>query len=100
MRYTEYNIDALVQIFDGPAAWFFIFVPKDTSLDIKKGFGDRSRGWGSLPVEVTVGETIWRTSIFYDRKEEKFMLPLKASVRKAENIIEGKRITISIEIII
>lgn len=100
MKYKEYKFDAVVQVFKGPAAWFYVYIPLDMSLDIKKGFGDRSRGWGSLPVEVNIGETTWKTSIFYDRKEEKYMLPLKASVRKAENIIEGKRITILIKIVI
>jgi hypothetical protein len=56
------------------------------------------RGWGSLPVEVTVGKTTWRTSIFPDKKAGAYLFPLKASVRKKEGISEGDMITLVLEI--
>ena len=49
----------------------------------------RRAGWGSVKVAVCVGETSWRTSAF-PAKDEGWMVPIKASVRKAEGLIEGE----------
>jgi hypothetical protein len=68
------------------ASWHFLTVPKDMSASIKKTFGEQSKGWGSIPVKVTVGKTTWNTSIFPDRQRMAYLLPLKASVRKKEDI--------------
>ncbi len=55
--------------------------------------GDLTGGWGSIPVQVTSGETTWTTSIFWT-KEGSYILPLKQSVRKAEHIKEGGHVEI------
>lgn len=61
-------------------------------------FGKNARGWGSLPVVVTLGKTSWKTSIFPDKREGAYLLPLKADVRKKEGIFKGDIITFYIEI--
>ena len=68
------------------AGWFFITLPKKQSAEIKKHFGTMKRGWGSLAVEVTIGSTSWKTSIFPDKKTASYLLPVKSDVRKKENI--------------
>jgi hypothetical protein len=73
----------------GNAAWHFVNVPKELSEKIKKKYGANARGWGSLPVEVTLGKSKWKTSIFPDKKSGTYLLPIKASVRKAEEVGHG-----------
>ena len=80
------------------AGWHFLSVPKKDSEDIKKRFGKKQRGWGSLPVVVTLGKTVWKTSIFPDKKSGSYLLPLKADVRKKEGIFSGDKVSFSIEI--
>lgn len=80
------------------AGWFFASVPKEETEDIQKHFGDLKRGWGSLSVNVTVGSTSWKTSIFPDKKSGEYLLPLKAEVRKKEGISENDMIKILLEI--
>jgi hypothetical protein len=94
----KYTITAIVWLYSGMAAWHFITLPKKESDEIKELFGEMKRGWGSLPVEVTVGKTTWRTSIFPDKKAGAYLFPLKASVRKKEGISEGDVITFVLEI--
>jgi hypothetical protein len=94
----KYTITAKVWLYSGMAAWHFITLPKKESDEIKELFGEMKRGWGSLPVEVTVGKTTWRTSIFPDKKAGAYLFPLKASVRKKEGISEGDMITLVLEI--
>lgn len=98
MTGKKYNITAKVWLYSGMSAWHFITLPKDTSNEIKELFGGLKRGWGSLPVEVTIGKTTWRTSIFPDKKRGAYLFPLKAQVRKKENIAEGDVVTLHLEI--
>ena len=51
-----------------------------------------------MPVVAQIGKTIWKTSIFFDNKLGAYIFPLKAEVRKKENISEDNTITFSIEI--
>ncbi len=55
-----------------------------------------ARGFGSLKVTATIGETSWRTSIFPSR-ETGWMLPVKAAVRKAEGLSEGDEVELILE---
>lgn len=78
--------------------WQFITIPKNHSKMISKTYSEMKRGWGSLPVMVTVGKTKWKTSIFPDKKTNTYLLPLKAEVRKKENINLGDTISLTLEI--
>jgi hypothetical protein len=99
MRHNNrYNMKARVWLYPGVAAWHFVTLPQKQSQEIKEIFGGMSRGWGSLPVVVTIGSTRWKTSIFPDKKADAYLLPLKASVRKEEKITEGDAIRFSVEI--
>lgn len=89
-----------VWIYPGDAPWHFVNVGKGISKEIKELFGEWSGGFGSLPVKVIVGKTTWKTSIFPDKKSGSYLLPLKASVRKKENIIADKTLSYSIEILV
>lgn len=61
-------------------------LPTKQGQDIKKQYGANAKGWGSLPVLVTIGKTTWQTSIFPDKQSGSYVLPLKAKVRQAEGI--------------
>ncbi len=69
------------------SSWFFVTLPKEASDEIEDRFGGL-RGFGSVRVEVTVGATTWRTSIFPSSEHEAFVLPLKMAVRTAEGLSE------------
>lgn len=81
---------------DQPAggAWHFVSVPKKLSKEIRETFGGLARGWGSLPVEVTIGSTTWKTSIFPDKKSETYLLPLKRDVRERAHVSSGQMVNI------
>ena len=80
------------------AAWRFIGIPKAQGTEIRKKFGAHAKGWGSLPVSVTIGKTTWNTSIFPDKKSGSYLLPLKAKVRKAEDIDDDSVVSYSIQL--
>lgn len=91
-----YSFHTKIWVYPGPAAWHFASVPKTISAKIQKKFGMKTRGWGSLPVEVSLGKSKWETSIFPDKRSGTFLLPLKAAIRKAEELYEEDKIKIKI----
>ncbi len=98
---TDYfEFEAPLWRYDGPAAWYFITLPKELGADIKDAFGGMTGGFGSLRVEVTVGGTTWRTSIFPDTRSASYVLPVKASVRKAESLEAGDTVNLRLRIIL
>lgn len=99
MQKKGYKMKSKVWLYPGMAGWHFLTVPKKESADIKKRYGAMKRGWGSLPVEVTLGKSMWKTSIFPDSKAGAYLLPLKAKVRKAEGVFADDVVTFSITII-
>ncbi|MHA7294281.1 DUF1905 domain-containing protein [Arthrobacter sp. HLT1-21] len=48
----------------GPASWYFITVPPSESLMLRENSSSGSRGWGMIPVTVSIGGSIWETSLF------------------------------------
>lgn len=76
----------------GPAPWFFVTVPVEESGALKKIANLITYGWGVLPVQAQIGKTKWSTSLF--PKDGVYLVPIKASVRKAEKLAEGDAVTI------
>ena len=92
------NIDFSGEIifWRGPSPWFFVAVPEDESGHIKVISSLVTYGWGVIPVKVCIGKTEWKTSLF--PKEELYLVPIKASVRKAEHLEEGHTVSVELEI--
>lgn len=76
----------------GDGAWTFAKVPEDMADDIADTA--MSGGFGSVRVEVTIGNTTWMTSLFPDSRSGTYVLPIKKAVRQAEGIGAGDRATI------
>mgnify|MGYP003409323957 CR=1 FL=1 len=50
----------------GSFSWYFIHINKEISSGIRKKFPRSSM----VPVEVKVGDTVWSTSLFKNKKDE------------------------------
>lgn len=93
-----FAFDAPLWKYQGKAAWYFITLPAEEAGRIRFLTGGRRRGWGAVRVHVTIGRTSWQTSIFPDSASGSYLLPVKAEIRKAEGLAEGKTATISLEL--
>ncbi len=82
----NYKFKTKLWLYPGDTAWHFLTIPKKESAIIKESFKAVTRGWGSLPVEVTIHKTTWKTSIFPDKRSGTYLLPVKAAVRRAEDL--------------
>jgi hypothetical protein len=79
---SDYFFKAAIWLYQGKAAWHFVTLPKSISQEIRVLSFDKKAAWGSVRVNVTIGPTSWKTSIFPDTKAGAYLLPIKADVRK------------------
>ncbi len=95
-----YTMTEKVWLYPGESAnWHFVTLTKAIGQEIKATFGKQAKGFGSLPVEVKIGTTVFKTSIFPDKRVGSYLLPLKAKVRKAEDIEAGEPVTFTVTLL-
>jgi hypothetical protein len=88
-------VKARVWEWEGKGAWHFITIEKEQGQQIKNDWHWPRKGFGSIPVNVTLGSSIWRTSVFPE-KGGAYLLPLKKDVREKEGVKLGDTITVEI----
>ncbi len=95
-----YKLQSKIIIFPGFGAWRFLHINKKVSDEIKQKYAPKkAAGFGSIRVEITVGKTTWKSSIFPDKKSGTYLLPTKASVRRAEHILDDEPVSFTLRII-
>lgn len=77
--------------------WHFVTLSKASEARLVKSSKKQRRGWGSIPIIVTIGKTTWKTSVFPHKRSGGFIFPIKAKVRKAEGVEIGKTVSFIIE---
>ena len=81
-----------------PGSWCFVTVPPEVSEDLRDLRTVAPRGFGSVPVVVSVGGSRWCTSVFPDAATRCFVLPVKKAVRVAEDLEEGDDVTVTLSL--
>lgn len=94
--FTGLTFEGKIWLFPGKAAWYFVTLPKECADQIRF-YIPLKRGFGSVKVTATIGETSWNTSIFPDKKSGSYLLPLKAEVRKNEDLHTGQNISVNLK---
>ncbi|MER7279299.1 DUF1905 domain-containing protein [Dactylosporangium sp. NPDC000244] len=79
-------------------AWVFVSLPDEPSEDIRELTAGTRRGFGSLRVQVRIGATTWKTSIF-PSADGPYVLPLKRAVRTALRLEAGDTAAVTVELL-
>ena len=82
----------------GDTPWYFVTLPTEQADEIDELTFETKRGFGSVRVIVTIGETTWKTSLFPDSKRESYVLPIKKLVRVRESLTIGAPVDVSLEL--
>ena len=80
----------------GPSPYYFVPVPDEESADIREVAALASYGWGVIPVEATVGEVVFTTSLF--PKDGGYLLPLKNAVRKPRGLVADDEVRVEMSV--
>jgi len=95
----EYSFTSEVWLWQAEkAAWHFVALPSEMSEDIKAFTKHLARGFKSVKVEARIGKTNWKTSIFPSKERGAYILPIKKSVRVAEDIGVNSVVSVSLTI--
>ena len=76
--------------------WTFVSLPQKLSVEIRDNFKHLEEGWGRMKLTAKLGESEWQTAIWFDTKQDTYLLPLKAKIRKQENVVLGENLQIAI----
>ncbi len=84
----------------GTGVWFFITIDGAagealSGTALMRRMERSARGFGSIRVEAVIGASRFSTSVF-PQKGEGWLLPIKASVRKAEELGEGDEVELGL----
>lgn len=82
---NTYQFKSKIWIHKGNSPWHFVTIDEDISKDIKTNLLFKPKGFRSVPVEIKVGKTIRKTSIFPHRNKT-YLLPIKREIRQKENL--------------
>jgi len=95
---VELEFSAPLWLHSGDTGWVFATLPADLADEILV-IAPRIGGFGSVPVEVTIGATTWRTSLFPDNRRGSYLLPVKRAVREANHLGVGDEVAVSFRLL-
>ncbi len=95
----EYKFTAKVHHYSVSAdmvGWIIVLLPQEMANEIREQLKWQEEGWGRMKVSAKIGNSEWKTSIWFDTKHETYILPLKAEIRKKEKIEIDKEVEVII----
>jgi hypothetical protein len=98
LKKPTYTIKNPIWLWQGKGAWHFVTIDKELGGEIKSMFGYLKAGWGSLPAQLTLGDSTWKTSIFPDKTGGGYLIPIKKAILKAERLVVGDKVDIELEV--
>jgi hypothetical protein len=94
------TFEATIWEHEAGASWHFVSLPEAEADDIDEQYGHSAAGFGSIRVEVSIGNSTWKTSIFPDTKRATYVLPVKKAIRSAEGLTAGSVAQVHLEVIV
>ena len=82
----------------GNSGWHFVSLPIPLSKEIRENFQKEEEGWGRLSVQAAIDGLAWDTAIWFDSKNNTYLLPLKTEVRKKKNLHTGAIVAVRLSI--
>lgn len=76
--------------------WHFVSLPQKMSKEIRDSLKSEEEGWGRLKAIAKIGNSEWKTAIWFDTKINTYLLPLKAEIRKKECLEIEKKTDVTI----
>lgn len=91
----EWTFTADVIEWRGPAPFYFLPLDEEASADFKIEAAGLEY-WGQVAIIATIGDTTFKTAVF--PKDGRFLVPLRAAIRKTEGLELGMPVTASVRI--
>lgn len=76
--------------------WYFVSLPKAMANEIRESLKCFEEGWGRLKATAQIGNSGWKTAIWFDTKHQTYLLPIKAEIRKREKIAADDEVKLTL----
>ncbi|MDQ4038084.1 MAG: DUF1905 domain-containing protein [Actinomycetota bacterium] len=93
----EFEFEGEIWHWRGPSPYHFVNVPDEEAEAIQSRASEVTYGWGMIPVQVRIGDTTWRTSLF--PKDGGYLLPIRDSARRAEELQLGDGVKVHLTVL-
>lgn len=93
----KFEFEAELWEYQGENPWVFVTIPEVMADEIRET-GAPNSPFGSIRVSVGVGNSRWQTSLFPDRASGSFVLPIKAEIRRDQDLSVGETLDVTIEL--
>jgi hypothetical protein len=94
--HVEMEFSGEIWFWKGPSPWHFVTVPDEQCGALEAAAALVTYGWGMIPVRAEIGGTGWKTSLY--PKDGRYIVPVKAWVRKAKDLDVGDTVTIRLSV--
>jgi hypothetical protein len=84
---AQFRFETRVIYWRGPSPFFFAPIPPHHVDELRRLSKTVTYGWGMVPVAAQIGDVGFKTALF--PKDETYLLPLKADVRRKTNVTAG-----------
>ncbi|HEV7205432.1 MAG TPA: DUF1905 domain-containing protein [Jatrophihabitans sp.] len=92
----DLEIQGEIWFWKGPSPWHFVSVPDDAAAALESASALVTYGWGMIPVTARLGASSWTTSLW--PKDGGYIVPIRAAVRKAEQVDVGDLVTVRLNV--
>jgi hypothetical protein len=98
---VTYEFDAELWLWnpDEGGTWTFLSLPPEIADEVLEVARPVARGFGSVRVEVKIGESTWQTSLFPSNSRKTYVLPVKKSVRRDERVDAGDVVRVRVKVL-
>jgi hypothetical protein len=93
---VDWEFEAEVFQWRGPAPYFFVATPAHVDDFLRAHHGELTYGWGVVPAQVRIGATEVNTSLI--PKDGGYLVPLKVALRRPEGIDDGDRVRVGLRV--
>lgn len=92
----QYNFSVKLWQDSSPGNWCFVSLPNNISEEIRENLQWQEEGWGRMKASAAIGKIEWDTAIWFDKKSNTYLLPVKADIRRKGCLQIGETISVSI----
>ena len=92
----DWEFDAEVFQWRGPAPYFFVETPAEVDAFLHDHAPELTYGWGVIPARVRIGDTEVTTSLM--PREDVYLVPLKVALRRPEGIDDGDVVRVRLRV--
>lgn len=82
----KYSFPGKLWKHNGQGGWYFMSLPIDISKEIRAHLKWQEEGWGRMKATASIANFEWDTAIWFDKKKNTYLLPIKANVRAKTNL--------------